>query len=137
MATRAKKKIDFAHISTYTVASAKTVTKGFPVIFSGSDTEIEDAGANSDLLIGVALNGGAAGERVQVLHPAPIVPMKCGTGGTTRGKKQKMAADGVFDAPAHDSSGATDDSIVGIAMQSGVAGDTVGVMPTFHNRGSA
>lgn len=137
MATRAKKKIDFAHISTYTVAATKSVTKGFPVIFSGADNEIENSGAGSDLIMGVALETGAAGDRVQVLHPVPVVPMKVGTGGATRGKKLKMAADGVTDAAAHDSSGTTDDSIVGIAMQSGVAADMIGVMPTFGNRGAA
>ena len=48
------------------VASGQAVTKGYAVVHSGSDTEIDNAGADSDLAIGVALEDGAAGELVDV-----------------------------------------------------------------------
>jgi hypothetical protein len=98
---------------------------------------VQNAGATDDNLICIFLESATAGNRVQGLLPGPVVPMLVGTGGVTRGKKVVTVSDGVADAPAHDSSGATDGIITGIAYESGVAGDMVGVIPTFFNRGSA
>lgn len=140
MATRAIKKLDFAHIETYTVAAGQTCTAGKTVKHSGADDQIQDAGANSDLAIGVALGTPgtvyAAAAKVQVALMAPVVPMLVGTGGTTRGKKQKVVADGVTDAIAN-GGGTTDVQLAGIAMQSGVAGDYVGVLQNVHARVTA
>lgn len=134
--TRVLKKIDHATIGTFTVTATKAATKGFAVIISGNMT-VEDAGASDDTIIGVALETATAGNRVQVGLLGPVYPMVVGTGDVTRGKKQKPVSTGITDAPAHDSSGATDNIIVGIALESGVAGDLVGVMLTLGNRGAA
>lgn len=137
MATRALKKLDYATIMTFTVATGQTATKGKHVLLSGSDNAVATAGANSDLAVGIALHSAAAGAEVQVALLGPVIPTLVGTGGSTRGTKQVIVADGVTDCAAHDSSGATDNSVVGIAMQSGVAGDLIGMMQTLGNRGSA
>lgn len=133
----ALRKYNNGQIFDYTVAATKTVTAYKLVEFSGADNAIEDLGAGEDLGIGVALDSGTAGQRVRVLVPNPVVPMLVGTGGATRGKKAVVVADGVADAPAHDSSGGTDDAIYGIFMQSGIATNRVGVQLFFSNRGSA
>lgn len=137
MAERALKKLDFATIMTFKVAAGQAATKGRPVILSGSDLEIATAGANSDLVIGTALETAAAGAECSVALVGPVVPMLVGTGGSTRGTKQVLVADGITDCAAHDSSGATDNAVIGIAMQSGVAADIIGVIQTVCNRGSA
>ena len=68
--------------------------------------------------------------KVQVaLDGVQIVPMIVGTGGSSRGAKQKLAADGVTDLPAN-GGGTLPHVVVGIAMQTGVVGDLIGVMPT-------
>lgn len=126
-------------ISTMTVAATKTVTAGLPVIASSADGECLNSTTQSDLTLGVALTGGAAGALVQVLHYGPIAKVLVGTGGATFGKKAYFpaAVDGFTDAPAHDSSGATDGSTLGVFMNSGAAGDYVGMMMVLGNRGSA
>lgn len=134
--TRVLKKIDYATIMTLTVTAAKVATKGFAVIISGNLT-VEDDAATGDTVIGVALETATAGNRVQVLLFGPVVPMKVGTGDTTRGKKQKTVATGITDAPTTANSGATTTPILGIALESGVAGDFVGVMLAPSNRISA
>jgi hypothetical protein len=137
MATRAIKKLDYCPVMGFKVAAGQTATKGLAVLLSGSDEEVATAGANSDLAIGIALNTAAAAAEVQVALFAPVIPAVVGTGDTTRGKKQVLVANGITDAAAHDSSGNTDQAIYGIAMQSGVAGDMVGLMAVPSNRGAA
>lgn len=137
MAARALKKLDFAPIMTFKVAAGQAATRGRPVILSGSDNEIATAGANSDLVVGIPLESAVAGSECQVVLVGPVVPTLVGAGGSTRGTKQVLVADGVTDCAAHDSSGATDNAVVGIAMQSGVAGDMIGMIQTVCNRGSA
>jgi len=137
MATRALKKLDFAHIMTFEVAAAQTVTAGKTVIFDSDDLTIKDPGASSDLVVGVALGTPgtvfAAGAKVQVVLFAPIVPMVVGTGGTTRGKKQVVVSDGVTDAAAN-GGGTTAVETIGVAMQTGVAGDVIGVAIGLNSR---
>lgn len=130
---RTLKKLDHATIETFTVTATKAATKGFAVIISGNMT-VEDDAATGDTAIGVALDTATAGNRVQVLLFGPVVPMKVGTGDTTRGKKQKTVATGITDAPTTTNSGATTTPIIGIALESGVAGDFVGVMLAPSNR---
>ena len=140
MATRAIKKFGTAAvIGTYTVASGQAATKGMPVIFASADTEVQTSATQSDTCIGVALETAVAGAQVQVLHYGPIVPVLVGTGGATRGKKAYFpaAVDGYADAPAHSSSGSTNNAILGVFMQTGVVGDYVGMMMILGNRGSA
>jgi hypothetical protein len=134
--TRASQQLQYCTMMTLTVTTAKATTKGMSVIMSGNHT-VEDATLTDDTIVGVAMETKTAGQRVEVAMLGPVIPMKVGTGDTTRGKKQIPVATGITDAPAHDSSGATDGIIVGIALESGVAGDFVGVMLTLGNRGSA
>lgn len=122
---------------TLTVVAGGSVTAGLPVILSGTDQECTVAPAGSDLSVGVAQNSAAPGERVDVTLYGPPIPVVVGTGGATRGMKAVIVATGFTNAPAHDSSGATDGAIYGIFIQSGVAGDLVGMIPAPGNRGSA
>lgn len=145
MATRALKHLSNAVVRPFTIGSGQSVYLGKPVIFSGSDTAVQDAGSNSDLMIGVVLSDGTnagyatavpgqiqssdilATQTVEVALFWPvIVPMLVGTGGSTRGKKQQVVSTGITDATANP--GASGDAeLVGTALQSGVAGDVIGV----------
>lgn len=137
MAERALKKIDFTPIMTYLVVAAGATTKGLPVSFSGAETTVATCTTGFDATIGTALETKTAGQECQIALWGPVIPMVVGTGGSTYGTKQQFVADGVTDAAAHDSSGSTDDFIVGIAMQSGSAGETIGVQVMPCNRGAA
>lgn len=136
MAQRPDQFISNAYIRPYNVPAGKTVTVGKTAKFSGSDTDIEDAGANSDVAIGVvrphplAVSGVITGPMtaVEVVHPfAVVVQALVGSAGTTRGTKQIISASGFTDAPAANHAGATDTVTEGIALQTGVSGDLVGV----------
>lgn len=135
---RVLKKIDFATIITFTAGA--TCTAGVACSLSAAMT-VGDAPAGSDVIVGVTLgNVGQTfltGARVQVGLAGPVFPMKVGTGGTTRGTKQKVVADGITDAPTTLNAGATTTPIMGIALESGVAGDFVGVIMVPSNRISA
>lgn len=139
MAERALRKLDYVHAVEMTVKASSTVTAGKTVKFS-ADMEVENAGADSDLWIGVAretITSGAAGseKRVTVYLPGPVVPMLVGTGDSTRGVRQKVVSSGVTDAAAL--AGDTAEYSVGFAMQSGVAGDMIGVCLCLDSRTKA
>lgn len=135
----ALRKFEYAHIKSYAVAAAQTVTAGMGVVFHTDSEHVANQGASSDLGIGVALESGtgAAGSTVMVALYGPVVPVLVGTGGATYGTKAIHVADGFTDAPAHDSSGGTDNAIYGIFMQTGVATNIVGMQIIASNRGSA
>jgi len=134
----ATQKTGHATIASYTVAAGQTATLGRGVILSGADDEVATAGVASDLVIGVFKETAAAAARVEVYLFGPVIRVEVGAGGATRGNKSEVIATGLFqDAPAHDSSGASNDQIYGIFMQSGVSGDYVGMMLAPSNRGSA
>ncbi len=121
----------YGYIRPYTVASGETATVGKTVIFGATDLEVKDPGAASDLVIGVVRGKTGtvytAGQVCEVIHPfTVVVAMKVGTAGSTRGKKQVVVSDGITDA-ATLGGGSTAVSSVGICLQSGVAGDMVGV----------
>jgi hypothetical protein len=123
--------LDKGIIRNYTVATGQTVRGGFAVKFASDDQEIQEAGADSELAIGVARVIGhtyAAGERVEVVQSNAIAEMKVGTGGVTCGKDARMISDGITDAPAFVIGGATLVPVIGKILQTGVAGDVVGVM---------
>lgn len=120
-----------------TVAPASTATRGFLAIFGAADDLVLDGGAGSDLGVGIFKESATAGQRVEIELWAPVVPVTVGTGGATRGTKAVFVADGFIDAPAHDSSGGTDNQIYGVFMQTGVVGDRVGMQLMASNRGSA
>lgn len=157
MATRAIRQYQFGIIRSYSIEPGQQVVVGKTCKFGASaanglpagEATVQDAGAASDIAIGIvrphpkavagvvtaaSLN---ANDQVEVLLPFnAIEAMLVGTGGTTAGKKQKVVSDGITDAPAN-GGGTTDVEIVGIALQSGVAGDYVGVGLFFGSRVSA
>lgn len=142
MATRANADLKNALIKRYAVKSGVTIAVGNRIRFGATDIEVDlTSGAADDTQIGTALEAGVgnAGGTVLidvVLDGVLIVAMTVGTGGSTRGAKQINAANGVTDAPAN-GGGTTSRSIVGIAMQTGVVGDLIGVMPLNHRSVSA
>lgn len=117
-----------ALIVEYTVASSDTATEGEAVLLD-SDTTVDDCDAASDLAIGVALESKTAGEQVRVaLFGHAVIPVKVGTGGATRGKFAVLVSDGFTDAAAHASNGAGNQTSYGKFLQSGTAGQVVGLM---------
>lgn len=134
MAVRATVQPSYLWTRKLQVASGQTATKGLPVLFSGADNTIGTAGADSDLAIGIAQEDGAALAFVEVHMFAPGATVaKVGTGGATRGKKAVIVSDGFTDAPA-DNGATTPKPTYGVFMNSGSAGDFVGLMPAVANR---
>lgn len=133
----ANRQTAYATVKAYTVATGQVVTEGYMVVLA-SDTTVQNGGASSDLGIGIARNSATAGQVVDIYLFGPIIPVVVGTGGCTRGTKAIHIADGFTDAPAHDSSGGTDNAIYGVFTESGSAGDMRGLMIGLGgNRGSA
>jgi hypothetical protein len=96
------------------------------VKFSGADNAVEDCGANEDG-IGIAMESGVAGDTVSIsLEGFAVVEVLVGTGGATRGAYAKFLADGFTDQATAD--GTTVRFLAGKFMQSGVAGDRVGLL---------
>lgn len=124
MAVRADQDLIRAIIKTYTVKTGGATTAGLPVKFGTTDTEVDTAGtADAAVVFGTALATKAAGQLVEVCpHGVVWVPVKVGTGGSTRGVSQKLVADGYTDI----TSGT--DVVQGRAIQSGVVGDLIGMM---------
>jgi hypothetical protein len=147
VAIRALKQLQNALIRPFTIEPSQQVVLGKTCKFGSLDTSVQDAGAGSDLVIGVVrMDGANAGyaDASNIITPAylplptvttievilifhAIGPMVVGTGGSTRGKKQIVAANGITDAPANPGAGSTDIEIVGVALQTGVLGDVIGV----------
>lgn len=126
MATKAKIKIDHALIDTFTVASGQIVTEGFRVKFAAVDGECQNCGAGEDGF-GIAQASATAGQRVSVvLEGTAIVKVKVGTGGASRGAYAIPAANGFTDQAIAD--GVTPRRLAGKFMQTGVAGDFVGML---------
>ncbi len=135
MGTRADRDLKHALIVTRTVETGTTVTQYQVVKDGNADKEVQPAGAGElgmGIVIALGPLAGAAGDKVQValLAGACIIPTKVGTGGTTRGLLQQVVADGVTNVTPN---GAPTTGVlvgaVGIATQSGVAGDIVGIIP--------
>ncbi len=133
----ALRKITHATIHAFTVAAGQVVTEGELVVLA-SATTVQDAGAATDLGVGIAVESAAAGVRVDIYLLGPVLPVIVGTGDCTFGNKAIAAADGFTDAAAHDSSGGTDEAIYGVFMQTGTVGQRVGLMIGLNgNRGAA
>lgn len=134
MATRATFDYKLASIKTFTVASAKVSTTDFNQKLN-TDGTIQDAVAG-EASIGVAYKSmgtqpaAVAGEQMQValIQGPGIFRAKVGTGGSTAGKEQVCAIDGVTDAPTL-GGGTVLRNIVGIARETGVLGDVIGLIP--------
>ncbi|MGB0890482.1 MAG: hypothetical protein ACPGWS_09380 [Solirubrobacterales bacterium] len=120
-----------------TVATSDTATKGMALI-ADSDTTVDDAPAGSDLAMFVAKETKTAGERVEcfVLGTGGVIPVLVGTGGATVGLSAKLAADGFTDASTHDSDGGGEEATYGKFLESGTAGQFVGMINSgFSVRG--
>ena len=127
MATTPLEVLQNALVRPFTVASGQAVTLGKPVKFASADTEVLNAAATTDDVIGIALETGAAGAQVRVaLLGVAIARVLVGTGGATRGAKAKWVSDGIADATV--GGGTTKVVFPGLFMQSGVAGDYVGLL---------
>lgn len=133
MAARSDRFLDHILHVARTVEAAQTVTIGMVVKDGNADHECQPCtdgvGAYGVVMTLGALLG-AAGDIVMVglLAGSGVIPIKVGTGGATRGKWAKCVATGVTDATADVATPAGMD-VMGIFMQSGVAGDIVGLMP--------
>jgi len=112
-----------------TAAGGCTIGEG--VVFA-SDTTVQDAGAASDLAVGIAASTTVADALVDVyMFGYSVIPVTVGTGGATRGTKAVLVGDGFTNAAAHDSDGGVGNtSVYGVFMQSGVATDRVGLLLT-------
>ena len=128
MAARATIDTSLALIKSATVKAASNVTEGYAIKFH-TDGTVLNATAG-DAAIGYALETGAAAAVVSyvVMGSGAIVKAKVGTGGATIGAWLKMANDGVTDAGTL-GGGTTLVNVVGLAVQTGVAADFIGVLP--------
>lgn len=135
MTVRAHDLSDMALKMTFTVAAAQSTTKGLGVIFSGADTDIATVGANGKAFA-IALETKAAGEKCEcALLGHAVIPVKVGTGGATRGEFAVAAADGLIDQTL--GGGTTVKYIEGVFLQTGVVGDTVGLLVNKFAAGAA
>lgn len=125
MGTRPLDNSSRSFIHTFTVEAAGTVTKGYPVKLGTAATDVVNAGANGKA-IGIALASGVAGDSVDVALFGPVVPAKVGTGGATHGEHAIAVADGFTNQTL--GGGTTVKYIAGTFLETGVAGDMVGMM---------
>ena len=113
---------------TYTVATSDTSTEGEAVLLD-SDTTIDDCDGASDLAIGIAMADGTPGDEIDVcMFGWAVQSVLVGTNGATRGVKAQLESDGFTDAGTHDSDGTGNQSTYGIFLQSGTAGQFVGLL---------
>ena len=139
----ATRKLNYATIGNYDIAVGQTVTVGYAVTLT-SDTTVQNAagGIDNDLIIGVAHTGGvstvAGDANVDVFLFAPVVAVVVGAGGTsTRGTKAiwNAAGNGWTNAAMPlVPGGANEECSYGIFLQSGTAGDVVGMqmVPSYR-----
>lgn len=134
MAVRPHERLNGALVMQFDDSSQPAFTRGSEVKFNGSDTLLQAAGANDPLAIGVIYQGNAAGRTAHVvLYGHSVMPVKVGTGGATRGVDATTVADGFTDAAAN-GGGSTSQIIKGKFLQTGVAGDLVGLLIGVNQR---
>ena len=130
---RAREMLSNALIYSFESGCATAVGEGVPVKFAGDDDTMALAGANDPLAIGLCRKAytaamSTAGKPIEViLNGLVIKKVKVGTGGATRGTDAITVADGFTDAAAN-GGGTTSQIILGKFVQTGVAGDEVGLM---------
>jgi hypothetical protein len=129
MAVRPDSNLSNALIVTRTVTVA-TVAAGGLVKDGAADKQVQpttDAVGAIGVITSLGPLAGAVGDKVQMayLAGACIIPVKVGTGGSTRGLPQKVVATGITD-------GTTGTEVVGFATQTGVAGDLIGIVPARY-----
>lgn len=128
MAVRPHERLQYALTMPFTDPSMPAFTKGTEVKFGASDTLLAATSGSDPLAIGVIVQGNAAGRPASVaLYGHAIIPVVVGTGGATRGVMAVRVADGFTDA-ATVGGGTTVQYIRGQFLQSGVVGDTVGML---------
>lgn len=127
MATRAFEASCNLILQTFPVKAASDVTAGYPVKMDGTDVLNCTAG---DAAVGYAMATAAAGELVEIalIGSSGIVKAKVGTGGCTAGAWLKAANDGAINSGTL-GGGTTLVNVIGKALQTGSAGDFVGVVP--------
>lgn len=149
MATKANVSLVNSLIKAYFVKNGTTLSVGNRVKFGTGDGEVDLGGAGDDTTFGTVVGLQSAPGLSNVAQNAPtsvtaaasntvtvdvaldsnqILPAIVGTGGSTRGLKQVVVATGITDAPVL-GDGAVSHACCGIAMQTGVAGDLIGIMP--------
>ncbi len=134
MAVRSHERLNGALIMQFDNSSMPAFSRGQEVKFNGSDTLLQAAGTNDVLAIGVIYQSNAAGRTAHVvLYGHAIMPVTVGTGGATRGVDATTVADGFTDA-ATNGAGTVSQIIKGKFMQSGVAGDVVGMLIGINQR---
>ena len=128
MATRAHERLDNALILPFNDASQPAFTRGTEVKFDSSDTLLAATTGDDPLAIGFIYQSNAAGRPASVVMSGfAVMPVTVGTGGATRGKLAVRVSDGFTDATTF-GGGITAQTIRGQFLQSGVAGDVVGMM---------
>lgn len=128
MAVRSHERLENALIMQFADASQPAFTKGTEVKFDTSDTLLVATSGADPLAIGVIYQANAAGRPASVvMYGDKVMPVLVGTGGATRGKMAVRVSDGFTDA-ATVGGGTTVQYIKGQFLQTGVIGDTVGLM---------
>lgn len=135
------RKLEHATFQNFFVAATEVTYAGRLVILDTANgaNYVKDAGAATDLGIGIAhetIASSTAVQDVEVILLGPVIPVDVGTGGATAGTKAVATTDGFTDAPTHDSDGTGNQSVYGVFMATGTAGQKVGMMPAAGNRGS-
>ena len=129
------RRLAHATIGTFIVAAGETATLGKLATVGAADGDVQDG--TGDDGIGIFRESGVPGDRVQVTLFGAVEVVTVGTGGASYGEKAIHVATGFTDATAHDSSGATEEAIYGVFMETGAAGERIGMMLTISNRGAA
>lgn len=127
MAARATVKTEYALRDAATVKAASSVTAFYPIKRDGTDVLNCSSGDAAD---GFSTEAGSAGDIVEFITvgSTAMVKVKVGTGGATAGAWAKVVADGVTDSGTL-GGGTTLVNVVGKFVQTGVAGDYVGLIP--------
>lgn len=134
MATRPHERLNGALVMQFDHPSQPAFARGAEVKFNGDDSLLQAAGTNDPLAIGVAYQNSAAGRTASiVLYGHAVMPVKVGTGGATRGVDATTVADGFTDA-ATNGTGTVSQIIKGKFLQTGVAGDLVGLLIGVNQR---
>lgn len=135
-ATRPDIDLEKAHIKSFRVQTSATVTKFMPVKLGTLYTDILDATSGSTA-IGIALKSGVAGDYVSVALLTSQCPLPCkvGTAGATLDGFLEIGTTGAIDRTL--GGGTTVRHIVAKALETGVSGDIIAVMPACFDGVSA
>lgn len=130
MVQRATVMMEKALIVTRVVAAAQTIERGHLLRAGATAGEVVKCGAGERGIYVALENNSTAGSRIQVafLSPSSILPVIVGTGGASEGAMLVLAADGVTDAPTL-GGGTVVRNVVGVAVETGVADDLIGMWP--------